>query len=169
MNKEFDFKCICSLTTRTLGLPVGSLSAKSRKRPIQVARATASYIARTEEDIHHSIIGKVLKRNRSLIYHYEKTHKKYFSSCSVYRDTFNKVYKAYMDIDGAKEMFVDATFMKQYLLNRGVSEVLEPNVLLEINSGKVSYTIKTNYLEYINQLEKVKLALGNYHYSIKII
>ncbi len=89
MTEEYNFKCICSLTTKILDFPDGSLSTKSRKRPLQAARAAASYIARTEENINREIIGKVLNRNRSLIYHYEKTHKKYFSTCLVYRNIFN--------------------------------------------------------------------------------
>tara|TARA_R110001592_G_scaffold53873_2_gene165217 strand:+ start:310 stop:837 length:528 start_codon:yes stop_codon:yes gene_type:complete len=169
MTEEHNFKYICGLTTRVLGFPDGSLSTKSRKRPLQAARAVASYIARTEEDIHRAIIGKVLNRDRSLIYHYEKTHKKYFSTCLVYRNIFEKVYKAYLDIDGTKEIFTDKDFMKSYLLKNGVSEKLENDLLIEINSGKTSCIIKTNYFDFSNQLENIKLALKNYHYSVKII
>ena len=169
MTEEFNFKCICSLTTRVLGFPDGSLSTKSRKRPLQVARAAASYIARSEEDIHRTIIGKVLNRDRSLIYHYEHTHKKQYSTCIVYRNTFNKIYKAYMDIDGTKEIFTDKDFMKGYLLKNGISEKLNSDVKLEIKSGKVSCIIKTTYFDYSNQLENVKFALTNYHYTVNII
>ena len=169
MTEEHNFKYICGLTTRVLGFPDGSLSTKSRKRPLQAARTVASYIARTEEDIHRAIIGKVLNRDRSLIYHYEKTHKKYFSTCLVYRNIFEKVYKAYLDIDGTKEIFTDKDFMKSYLLKNGVSEKLENDLLIEINSGKTSCIIKTNYFDFSNQLENIKLALKNYHYSVKII
>ena len=169
MTEEYNFKCICSLTTRVLGFPDGSLSTKSRKRPLQAARAVASYIARTEEGIHRAIIGKVLKRNRSNIYHYEKTHKKYFATCLVYRNTFDKVYKAYLDIDGTKEIFTDKDFMKSYLLKNGVSEKLNSDIKLKIKSGRVTCTIKTSYFDFSNQLENIKLALKNYHYSVKII
>ena len=169
MTEEFNFKCICSLTTRVLGFPDGSLSTKSRKRPLQAARAVASYIARTEEDINRSIIGKVLNRDRSLIYHYEKTHKKFFSTCLVYRNIFNKVYKAYLDIDGTKEIFTDKDFMKSYLLKNGVSEKLKSDVKIKIKSGKTTCIIKTNYFDFSNQLENVKFALKNYNYSVKII
>ena len=169
MTEEYNFKCICSLTTKILDFPDGSLSTKSRKRPLQAARAVASYIARTEEDIHRSIIGKVLNRNRSNIYHYERTHKKYFSTSSLYRDTFNKVYRAYMDIDGTKEFFLDGNKMRTYLLNNGVSIVYNGDVTLEVKSGNAICKVKTSYFDFSNQLEKVKLALKNYHYSVKII
>ena len=169
MTEEYNFKCICSLTTRILDFPDGSLSTKSRKRPLQAARAVASYIARTEEDINRSIIGKVLNRDRSLIYHYEKTHKKFFSNCLVYRNIFNKVYKAYLDIDGTKEIFTDKDFMKSYLLKNGVSEKLKSDVKIKIKSGKTTCIIKTNYFDFSNQLENIKFALKNYHYFVKII
>ena len=169
MTQEYNFKCICSLTTKTLDFPDGSLSTKSRKRPLQAARAIASYIARTEEDINRSIIGKVLNRDRSLIYHYEKTHKKYLSTCLVYRNIFNKVYKAYMDIDGTKDFFLKGNKMRTYLLKNGVSMVYGGDVTLEVKSGKAICKVKTSYFDYSNQLENIKLALKNYHYSVKII
>jgi len=169
MTEEYNFKCICSLTTRVLGFPDGSLSTKSRKRPLQAARAVASYIARTEEDIHRTIIGKVLNRNRSNIYHYERTHKKFFATCLVYRNTFDKVYKAYMNIDGTKEFFLDGNTMRTYLLKNGVSMVYGGDITLEVKSGKAICKIKTSYFDYLNQLENIELALENYHYTVKII
>jgi hypothetical protein len=169
MTAEDNFKKLCSLTTRVLGLPDGALALKSRKRPLQVARAVAGYIGRTEEDIHRSIIGKVLNRDRSLIYHYEYTHKQNYATCLVYRNTFNKIYKAYKDIGGTKEFFLDKDFMKRYLLKNGVKETLDPDVLLEVTSGQIKCIIKTSYLDFSNQLENVNLALQDYHYTIKII
>tara|TARA_R110001606_G_scaffold353430_1_gene503971 strand:+ start:88 stop:615 length:528 start_codon:yes stop_codon:yes gene_type:complete len=169
MTEEYNFKSICGLTTRVLGFPDGSLSTKSRKKPLQAARAIASYIARTEEDINRVIIGKVLNRNRSNIYHYEKTHKKYFATSSLYRNTFNKVYKAYMDIDGTKDFFVSGDKMRSYLIKNGVSMTYGGDVTLEVKSGKAICKVKTSYFDFSNQLENVKLALKNYHYSVKII
>ena len=169
MIAEYNFKFICNLTTKVMGLPDGALATKSRKRQLQVARSISGYIARTEEDIDRKIIAKVLNRDRSLIYHYEKTHKKYYSTCLVYRNAFNKIYKAYMDISGTKEVFVDNDFMKHYLLQNGVVETLDPEVLLEIKSGQSICIIKTSYMDFSNQLENVKFVLKNYHFTIKII
>ena len=169
MIAEYNFKFICNLTTKVMGLPDGALATKSRKRQLQVARSISGYIARTEEDIDRKIIAKVLNRDRSLIYHYEKTHKKYYSTCLVYRNAFNKIYKAYMDISGTKEVFVDNDFMKHYLLQNGVVETLDPEVLLEIKSGQSICIIKTSYMDFSNQLENVKFGLKNYHFTIKII
>ena len=169
MTEEYNFNSICNLTTKLLGLPDDALALKSRKRPLQVARAIAGYIGRTEEDINQKIIGKVLNRDRTLIYHYENTHKINYANCSIYRDTFNKVYKAYKDIDGIKEVFIDGDFMKSYLLKNEVVETLKPEVILEVKSGQVKCIIKTSYFDFSNQLEIIKLALKNYHYTIKII
>jgi hypothetical protein len=169
MVEEFNFKSICDITTRVMKLPKNSLSLKSRKRPLQVARSIAGYIGRTEENISPVIIANVLKRHRTLIYHFEHGHKKNYANCEIYRNTFNKVYKAYKSIDGDKDVFLDKDFMKSYLLKNGVTEVEIPNVLLEIKSGQVKCKIKTSYIDFSNQLEIVKLALKNYHYTIKII
>jgi transcription antitermination factor NusG len=168
MIAEYNFKCICDLTTKVLGFPDGALATKSRKRPLQVARSISGYIARTEEDIDRKIIAKGLNRNRSLIYHYEKCHKKNYATCLVYRNTFNKLYKAYKDLNGTKEVFVDNDFMKHYLLKNGVVETLKPEVLLEIKSGQSICVIKTSYMDFSNQVEKIKFALKNYHFTINI-
>ena len=169
MTEEYNFKNLCNLTTRIMGLPDGSLALKSRKRPLQVARASAGYIGITEEGVRREVIAKVLNRNRSLIYHYEKKHKENYKTCSIYRETFNRIYKAYKDIDGTKDIFIDSNFMKSYLLKNGVKETPKADVLLEIKSGQVDCIIKTSYFDFSNQLENVKLALKNYHFSIKII
>mgnify|MGYP003153486268 CR=1 FL=1 len=169
MTEEYNFKILCDLTTRVLGLPDGSLALKSKKKPLQTARAVAGYLGRTEENIHRSIIGKVLNRHRSLIYHYERTHKTNYAKCPIYRSTFNLIYKAYKDIGGTKSLFLDNDLMKHHLLKNGVKEILSPEVLLEVKSGRAVCVIKTSYFDLSNQLENVKLALKDYHFTIKII
>ena len=169
MTEEYNFKNLCELTTRIMGLPDGSLALRSRKRPLQIARSVAGYIGITEADITREVIAKVLNRDRSLIYHYEKKHKGNYKTCSMFRETFNRIYKAYLDIDGTKDVFIDSDFMKSYLLNNGVKETPKADVLLEVKSGQVKCIIKTSYFDFSNQLENIKLALKNYHYSIKII
>ena len=169
MTEEYNFKNLCNLTTKMMGLPDGSLGFKSRKRPLQVARAVAGYIGITEADITREVIAKVLNRDRSLIYHYQKKHKGNYKTCSIYRNTFNKIYRAYLDIDGAKDVFIDDDFMKSYLLKNGVKETPKPDVLLEVKSGQVDCIIKTSYFDFSNQIKNINLALKNYHFSIKII
>ena len=169
MTEELNFRALCDLTTRVMGLPTGSLALRSRKRQLQVARSIAGYIALTEEDIHRNVIAKILNRDRCITYHYENKHKKNFKHCIIYRKTFEKIFRAYKEIDGAKEIFLDKDFMKSYLLQNGVTEKLDSDVLLEVKSGEVTCVIKTSYFDFSNQLENVKLALKNYHYTVKII
>jgi hypothetical protein len=59
--------------------------------------------------------------------------------------------------------------MKSHLLKNGVKETLNHEVLLEVKSGQSICNIKTSYLDFSNQLENVKLALKNYHFTINII
>ena len=169
MTEEDNFKNICNLTTRLMGFKDGDLSLKSRKRPLQVARSVAAYIGRSEEDIHRTVIAKVLKRDRSLIYHYEHHHKTNYATCIIYRNTFNKVYRGYKDIDSSKLTFLDDEFMKRHLIQSGVKENNKSQVFLEIKSGDATCIIKTSYFDFSNQLENVKFGMKNYHYTIKII
>jgi len=149
-------------------LPKGSLGEKTRKQDVQIARTIASVIARTEEDIHQTVIAKVINRDRSLIYHYEKMHRSNYATWGKYRDVFNKVYTAYKDISSSKMTFIDAEFLKRHLLKNGVKES-KPQVLLEVTSGETFCIIKTSYFDFSNQLENVKLAMANYNYSAKIL
>ena len=169
MTEELNFKAICDLTTNVMGLPEGSLALKSRERPLQVARSIAGYIGRTEEDINRKVIAKVLNRDRAITYHYENKHKKNFTHCIIYRRAFEKIYKEYKDVDGTKDIFLDEDFMKNHLLQNGVVEALKSDVKLEVKSGDIKCLIKTSYFDFSNQLENIKLALRNYHYTIKII
>tara|TARA_R110001583_G_scaffold25400_10_gene91985 strand:+ start:1224 stop:1733 length:510 start_codon:yes stop_codon:yes gene_type:complete len=169
MIEEINFKLICDLTTKVMGFEDDALSLRSRKRPLQVARSVAAYIGRTEENIHKTIIAKVLNRDRTLIYHYEKSHKGNYASCIIYRNTFNKVYRAYKDIDCTKLTFLDDDFMKRHLIQNGVKENEKAQVFIQINSGESTCIIQTSYFDFSNQLENVKFAMNNYHYTIKII
>jgi hypothetical protein len=87
----------------------------------------------------------------------------------VYRNTFNKIYKSYKDLDGTKDFFLDGDKMRMYLLKNGVSVTYDGDVSLEIKSGQADCVIKTSYFDFSNQLENVKLALKNYHFTVKII
>tara|TARA_R110002167_G_scaffold70325_1_gene198141 strand:- start:4491 stop:5000 length:510 start_codon:yes stop_codon:yes gene_type:complete len=169
MTEETNFKAICGIATTVLGMPHGSLSLKTRKRPIQVARAASAYIAMNEDNIHRNVIAKVLNRDRTVTYHYQSMHKNMYATCLVYRNTFNRIYKAYKNIDGAKEVFIDKDFMKNYLLKNGIKESKNPDVILDIKSGEISCKVKTSYLDYSNQVENINIAMKDYHFTIKII
>jgi hypothetical protein len=169
MTEEINFKALCDLAINVCDVSKTSLLSKTRKRKIQSVRAALSYIAISEEDMNRNMVAKILKRDRTATYHYEKNHKKHYKSCIIYRNIFTKIYKAYKDIDGSKDMFVDKDYMKSFLLKNGVKETLNPDVLLEVKSGEVKCIIKTSYFDFSNQLEIINLALKNYHFTIKII
>jgi hypothetical protein len=59
--------------------------------------------------------------------------------------------------------------MRDYLLKNGVSMAYGGDVSLEVKSGQVKCIIKTSYFDFSNQLENVKLALKNYHFTVNII
>jgi len=169
MTEELNFKAICDLTTNVLNMPKGSLALRSRKRPLQIARSVAAYIGRSEEDIHRKVIGKVLNRDRSLIYHYENRHDFLYRSCSIYRDTFSAVYKAYKDIDNEKEIFINGKLMKEYLLKNNVKESKDSDVILQVKSGEAICDINTSYFEFSSQLENIKFAMEKYYYTVKML
>ena len=169
MTEENNFRNICNLATKIMGFDDGALSSRSRKRPLQVARAIVGYIGLKEENIHRTVVAKGLNRDRSLMYHYEKHHTHNYATCLVYRNTFNKIYGAWKDIDSTKRVFLDDDFLKRHLIQSGVRENAKSQVFLEIKSGNAICIIVTSYFDFSNQLENVKFAMTNYHYTIKII
>ena len=169
MTAEDNFKNLCSLTTRVLGLPDGSLALRTRRSEVQIPRSVASVIAMMEDDTHPLVIAKVIKRDRCSVYHYKNTHKSNYANKVKYRNVFNKVYRSYKDLEGTKDFFLDGDYMRVYLLKHGVSMVYGGDVSLEVKSGQVKCIIKTSYFDFSNQLENVKLALTNYHFTVKII
>tara|TARA_R110002012_G_scaffold218422_2_gene389740 strand:- start:5658 stop:6173 length:516 start_codon:yes stop_codon:yes gene_type:complete len=171
MKQKSNFKSICNLTEKVLNIPKGQLKNKSRKRPLQIGRQVAAMIGRNEEGIHQRIIGDILNRDRSLIYYYEHKHEDNYKYFLLYRDAYNKVYKAYKDIEGTKEFFIKGSHIKSYLLKNGIKEAPDgkEDVLLNIKSRDAKTVIKTTYLDFSNQLKIIKLALKNYHYSIDIV
>ena len=170
MTPKDNFVHICNITTKVLGLRKGSLSQKSRKQDLQIARMVASVIARLEEGMHHKTIAETLKRDRTLIYYYEEKHVGNYS-WSKYRDAYNKVYLAYHRLENSKNVFNDPHIMREYLLKKGVKEHNKKEIMIVIKSGKVGTHITTSYFDFSNQLEKIKSILinGNYKYEVSDI
>ena len=169
MTAEDNFKTLCDLTTNLVGLPKGSLALKSRKIEYQVPRAVVSMIARLEDNTHRETIAKVLDRDRTSINHYERTHSANYSSFPLYRDTFNKIYNAYVDIKEAKKTFIDLYNLQEHLRKNGVKNSSNHQTTIRITSGKFGTDIKVSYREFYNQLEICKLALQNYIHEIEVI
>ena len=160
------FEHICELTTTLAGLRKGSLSFKSRKHEIQLPRLVASNIALLSQ-IHHRTIADVLRRDRSLIYHYEKTHQANYTSWAAYRRMFNLVYTSFKDIEEARPVFKDSKGMKRYLLDF-VEESEPHHVEILITSGVVACKIHTNFFNFSKVLKNLKFVLSNYNHSIDI-
>ena len=169
MTAEDNFKTLCKLTTRLLDLPEGALASRNRKVKYQVPRAVVSIIARIEDDIHRDIIAKIINRNRTSINHYERTHSSNYSSFPYYRDTFNKIYNAYVDIKETKKTFIDMYHLKEHLRKNGVKHSSNHQTTIRIITGKFGTDIKVSYRDFYSQLENCKLALQDYQYEIEII
>ena len=169
MTAEDNFKNLCNLTTSVMGLRKGSLSQKSRRTELQIPRAVAAVISRLEDETHQTVIAKVLNRNRSLVYHYEKMHNANYSSWEKYRDTFNKIYMAYTSIRNSKKEFFDLQHLQDHLRQSGVIASNKHQTSIRIKCGKVGTDVKVSYRDFYNQLELCKLALQDYKFEIEII
>ncbi len=169
MIEEINFKILCDLTTKIVGLRKGSLSYKSRKQEYQIPRSVASVVARMIDDTHQNVIAKELKRDRSLVYHYEKMHESNYRSFPKYREVFNMVYNAYSNIQGAKRTFVDNKQLEKYLKENGVTNSEKYQTIIRVTSGRVEYDIKVSYKDFYNQLEKCKFAMTDCNYNLEII
>jgi|TARA_R110002020_G_scaffold110222_8_gene254647 hypothetical protein len=169
MIEEMNFKILCDLTTNLVGLSKGSLSYKSRKQKYQVPRAVASVVARMIDETHRTTISKELKRDRSLIYHYEKMHESNYRTFPKYREVFNKVYNAYSNIQGSKRTFVDAKQLKIYLRDNGIENSEKHQTTIRVTSGRISTDIKVSYKNFYDQLEKCKFAMTDCNYNLEII
>tara|TARA_R110001599_G_scaffold129853_1_gene304529 strand:- start:2881 stop:3405 length:525 start_codon:yes stop_codon:yes gene_type:complete len=167
MKAKENFKKLCDLTTSIMGLPKGSLSNKSRKTELQVPRAAAAVVA-TMDNIHCTVIAEELKRDRSLIYHYNKMHSPNYSTWEKYRNTFNQIYMAYSQLENARKQFFDLQHLKDHLKQAGVCNSEKHQTSIMVTCGKVGTEIKVSYRDFYNQLELCKLALQDYKFEIEI-
>jgi len=169
MTDREKFETICDLTTHTVGLQQGSLSYNTRKQEILVPRMVASNIAILTKDIHVTVIADIIKKDRTSVMHYRNTHKQNYASFPVYRDTFNKVFTAYNELEKIKLVFVEKEEMIRHLLDAGVKIVAKPQVRIKVISGKCKYLVPTNYLDFSKNIDIIKDSLRQYDYSIDII
>tara|TARA_R100001443_G_scaffold947_2_gene3657 strand:- start:1496 stop:2032 length:537 start_codon:yes stop_codon:yes gene_type:complete len=154
---------ICNISTE-------QIRSNSRKQEYQLPRTIISNIARIEKNIHHSVISGVINRGRCSIIHYENTHTQNYEGWKSYRKYFNKIYNAYTDIKYNKRKFLDEIDLRSFLFDNGVEETLNPSVFIDVKCGDVKLTIKTNYRNFSDQLELIRLALtnDNYEYSLNV-
>ena len=169
MTDREKFINICDLTTKLVGLHQGALSEKTRKQEYQTPRMVASLIAILEKEIHYKIIAKVLNRDRSLIYHYEKKHKHNYSSIPKYRDMFNLVYNSFKKIDTSKKVFKTREDLMSCLKLAGIKSVVKPQVKIKIKSGNALFTLNTNYFDFKKNINIINESLKDYDYKTNII
>ena len=169
MIEAINFKILCDLTTNLVGLRKGSLAYKSREQKYQVPRAVASIVARMIDETHRTTIAKELKRDRSLVYHYEKMHESNYRSFPKYREIFNQVYNAYSNLQGAKRTFVDERELESYLRDNGVESSEKHQTTIRVTSGRLEVDIKVSYKDFYNQLEKCKFVMTDCNYNLEII
>ena len=169
MVEEINFKILCDLTTSLLGMSKGSLSCKNREKKYQIPRSAAAVVARMVDDTHRKVIAKEFKRDRSLIYYYERIHEANYRSFPKYREVFNKVYNAYSNLQGAKRVFVDDKQLEIYLRECGIISSDKYNTIIRITSGRSEVNIKVSYKDFYHQLELCKFALTDCNYNLDII
>ena len=168
MTEEDNFKDLCNLTTSLLGLRKGSLAHKSQRMELQVPRSAVAVIARIEESTHYKTIAKVLKRDRSLIYHYVKVHEGHYASFPKYRNVFNKIYTAYTELQNCKKEFLDERHLENYLKENDIFSSVKHQTNITIKCGVLKTNVKVSYREFYHILENIKLALQDYKYTIEI-
>jgi len=169
MIQEENFKNLCDLTTRLVGLRKGSLAFKSRKKEYQVPRSVAAVVARMIDDTHPTVIAKELKRDRVSVYHYEKMHEFNYISFPKYREVFNLIYNAYSSIQGSKRTFSDSRELEIYLRENGVSNSDKYQTIIKVTSGRSECNIRLSYKDFYNKLELCKFVMTDCNYNLEII
>jgi len=169
MTNREKFEQICDLTTEIVGLQKGSLAHKTRKQEFLVPRMVASNIAILTKDIHVTTIADIIKKDRTSVMHYRNTHKQNYASFPFYRNTFNKVYNAFTELEKVKLVFAEKEEMIRHLLDAGVKIVAKPQVRIKVISGKCKYLVPTNYLDFSKNIDIIKDSLRKYDYSYDII
>ena len=158
-------KQICDITTQVCGLPENSLRLKTRQQKYQIPRMVASNIARVEREIHYTSIADVLDRDRSSIYHYEKSHKVLYQTWSVYRDMFNSVYNAYNE---NKKTQLSEKQLRKILNDIGIQNNPKPKVFIKVKVVDVMVTVKSDYTDFCYIVEQIKLALKDFNHELYI-
>ena len=143
-----EVKDLCNIATEIVGLEQGSLTSKSRKEPYALARQVVANIC-LKNGIHFVTIAKVLNRDRSNIYHYQKKHADNFKLWAQYRNLLTK------------------QDLRNHLLSNGV-KTSTGEVFIIVKSGVLKTSIRTSYKDFSNQLEKIRIALLDYRFSLDV-
>ena len=161
-----EVKELCDIATNIVGLEQGSLISQSRKQPYTLARQVVSNIC-LHNGLHFETIAKVLNRDRTSIYHYKRKHQHNFKTWSQYRTLFTKVFNTYKESKKEQKTFLTNQDLRSHLLSNGVKTSIG-EVFIIIKSGVLKTSINTSYKDFSNQLEKIRIALLDYQYSLDV-
>jgi len=165
---EQEVRDLCHIATQICGLHKDSLASQDRRKQFQIPRQVVSNIARIEKGIHYNVIAKVLNRDRCSVYHYESKHQDNYVGWKDYRKLFNRIFNAYSDIKKSKKTFSSEHILNDHLNKNGVKESNRPTVFIQVYSGCVETIVKTDYVNFSNQLENIRLCLHDYEYSLNV-
>jgi len=161
-----EVKELCDITTDIVGLEQGSLTSLTRREPYAIARQVVANIC-LSQGIHFVTIAKVLNRNRSNIYHYQKNHTINFKTWLKYRRLFTKVYNAYKEDKKEQKTFINDQDLRSHLFSNGVS-TSDGEVFIVVKSGLLKTVVRTSYKDFSNQLENIRIALFDYRYKLDV-
>ena len=161
-----EVKELCDIATNIVGLEQGSLISKSRKEPYALARQVVANIC-LNKGIHFVTIAKVLNRDRTNIYHYQRKHENNFKTWVQYRTLFTKVFNTYKESKKEQKTFLTKQDLRTHLLRNGVN-TSEGNIYIIVKSGLLKTSIRTSYKDFSNTLESIRIALKNYEYKIDV-
>ena len=161
-----EVKDLCNIATEIVGLEQGSLTSKSRKEPYALARQVVANIC-LKNGIHFVTIAKVLNRDRSNIYHYQKKHADNFKLWAQYRNLFTKVFNVYKESKKEQKTFLTKQDLRNHLLSNGV-KTSKGEVFIIVKSGVLKTSINTSYKDFSYQLEKIRIALLDYQFSLDV-
>ncbi|QDP64685.1 MAG: hypothetical protein Unbinned4585contig1001_49 [Prokaryotic dsDNA virus sp.] len=95
---------LLDMATQVCGLRKGSLTTNNRRSETVLPRAVVSVIALKELGIHHNLISKVINRDRTTVYAYERNHESNLLGWKNYRQTFEKIYNVFQKIKNEKSI-----------------------------------------------------------------
>jgi hypothetical protein len=145
-------------------LPLNSLLSRSRKQELNLARMCISNIALEDYQVHKVAIAEALQRDRSSIYHYQRSHKSLYENWATYRNKFNLLHSSLFN---RRRNLISRSEIKKLFRENGLKAVNGAPTII-ITSGKMSYKFKTSYAEMCETVEKIKDLLIDHEKKIDI-
>ena len=160
---------LCRIATEACELHPEQLTGKSRKLEVTLPRMIVSNICRFEHDIHHSVIANVLERDRTSIYHYERSHENLIV-WPPYRNKYWKVMKQYTNEERKNKLtFSQSSTLEDFLQREGIDFTQKnPKVHIKVISGEVETIIPSGYMEFADMVKKIRTLLQDYKHLIEV-